>query len=68
MYHDRTEAVVWQHREELSPEWMPAGSMCSMMPMMCKSVAVADGVYFGFFGAFEELVNEHALSGMCLKM
>ena len=45
--------------QEESPEWMPASSMCCMMPAMTTSVAVAERVDVALDGVFEEVVDEH---------
>ena len=46
--------------QELSPEWMPASSMCSMMPPMTTApVGIGDAVDVELEGIFEELVDQH---------
>ena len=42
-----------------SPEWMPACSMCSMMPPIITSVAVADAVDVDLDRVVEEAVEQH---------
>ena len=44
--------------QEESPEWMPASSMCCMMPAMTTSSAIAERVDVDFDGVFEEVVDE----------
>ena len=44
--------------QELSPEWMPASSMCSMMPAISTSSPSHERVDIHFGGVFEEAVDE----------
>ena len=46
-----------------SPEWMPASSMCSMMPPMTVILPVADGVHVHLDGVLQELVDEDGVLG-----
>ena len=53
------EASEWAGSEQaLSPEWMPASSMCSMMPAMKVSRAVAEAVDVDLDGVGQVAVDQ----------
>ena len=64
---DRPVQAVGRNGQALSPEWMPASSMCSITPPD-HPLAVGDRVDVDLDGVFQELVDQHRLvPGMTSK-